>query len=51
MKWNYVGKKRDKPIESLKCGFGKEMRLEELYKKIWFSEMIYLGNIKELAKD
>lgn len=50
MKWNYGRKERDKPSESLKCGFCREMRLEELDKKIWFFEMISLGNIKELAK-
>lgn len=43
---------RDKPSESLKCGFCREMGLEELDKKdFWFSEMMSLGNVREPAKD
>lgn len=43
---------RDKPSEDLKCGFCKEMDLEELDKKgFWFSVRASLCNARELAKD
>ena len=43
---------RDKPSEDLKCGFCKEMDLEELDKKdFWFSVRPSLCNARELAKD
>ena len=43
---------RDKPSEDLKCGFCKEMDLEELDKKdFWFSVRTSLCNTRELAKD
>ena len=43
---------RDKPSEDLKCGFCKEMDLEELDKKdFWFSIRDSLCNVRELAKD
>lgn len=43
---------RDKPSESLKCGFCREMGLEELDKKdFWFSDMLSLCRVRELAKD
>ena len=41
---------RDKPSEDLKCGFCKEMDLEELDKKdFWFSVRVSLCNARELA--
>ena len=41
-----------KPSEDLKCGFCKEMDLEELDKKdFWFSVRPSLCNARELAKD
>ena len=50
MRWNYGG--RDKPSEDLKCGFCREMGLEELDKKdFWFSVRPSLCNARELAKD
>ena len=43
---------RDKPSEDLKCGFCREMDLEELDKKdFWFSVRASLCNARELAKD
>ena len=43
---------RDKPSEDLKCGFCKEMDLEELDKKdFWFSTRTSLCNARELAED
>ena len=43
---------RDKPSEDLKCGFCREMGLEELDKKdFWFSVRPSLCNVRELAKD
>ena len=43
---------RDKPSEDLKCGFCREMGLEELDKKdFWFSVRPSLCNARELAKD
>ena len=43
---------RDKPSEDLKCGFCKEMGLEELDKKdFWFYIRDFLCNVRELAKD
>ena len=43
---------RDKPSEDLKCGFCREMDLEELDKKdFWFSVRPSLCNARELAKD
>ena len=43
---------RAKPSEDLKCGFCKEMGLEELDKKdFWFSVRASLCNARELAKD
>lgn len=43
---------RDKPSEDLKCGFCKEMDLEELDKKdFWFSVRASLCGVRELAKD
>ena len=43
---------RDKPSEDLKCGFCREMDLEELDKKdFWFSVRPSLCNTRELAKD
>ena len=43
---------RDKPSEDLKCGFCREMGLEELDKKdFWFSVRASLCNARELAKD
>ena len=43
---------RDKPSDDLKCGFCKEMGLEELDKKdFWFSVRPSLCNVQELAKD
>ena len=43
---------RGKPSEDLKCGFCKEMDLEELDKKdFWFSVRPSLCNARELAKD
>ena len=43
---------RTKPSEDLKCGFCKEMCLEELDKKdFWFSVRTSLCNTRELAKD
>ena len=43
---------RDKPSDDLKCGFCKEMGLEELDKKdFWFSVRPSLCNARELAKD
>lgn len=43
---------RDKPSEDLKCGFCREMVLEELDKKdFWFSVRPSLCNVRELAKD
>ena len=43
---------RDKPSEDLKCGFCKEMGLEELDKKdFWFSVRPSLCGVRELAKD
>ena len=43
---------RDKPSEDLKCGFCREMGLEELDKKdFWFSVRPSLCNVQELAKD
>ncbi|MFC2470612.1 MAG: hypothetical protein ACFNVI_04280 [Lachnoanaerobaculum gingivalis] len=44
--------RRDKPSEDLKCGFCREMGLEELDKKdFWFSVRPYLCGVRELAKD
>ena len=44
--------RRDKPSEDLKCGFCREMGLEELDKKdFWFSVRPSLCNARELAKD
>ena len=44
--------RRDKPSEDLKCGFCREMGLEELDKKdFWFSVRPSLCNAQELAKD
>ena len=41
-----------KPSENLRCGFCKEMGLEELDKKdFWFSVRPSLCNVQELAKD
>ena len=41
-----------KPSEDLKCGFCKEMGLEELDKKdFWFSVRPSLCGVRELAKD
>ena len=41
-----------KPSEDLKCGFCKEMGLEELDKKdFWFSVRASLCNVRGLAKD
>lgn len=41
-----------KPSEDLKCGFCREMGLEELDKKdFWFSTRPYLCSVRELAKD
>ena len=41
-----------KPNEDLKCGFCREMGLEELDKKdFWFSVRPSLCNVQELAKD
>lgn len=41
-----------KPSEGLKCGFCREMGLEELDKKdFWFSARPYLSSVRELAKD
>ena len=41
-----------KPSEGLKCGFCREMGLEELDKKdFWFSTRPYLCSVRELAKD
>ena len=43
---------RDKPSEDLKCGFCREMGLEELDKKdFWFSVRPSLCGVRELAKD
>ena len=43
---------RDKPSDDLKCGFCKEMGLEELDKKdFWFSVRPSLCGVRELAKD
>ena len=43
---------RDKPSEDLKCGFCREMDLEELDKKdFWFSVRRSVCNARELAKD
>ena len=43
---------RAKPSEDLKCGFCREMGLEELDKKdFWFSVRPFLCNARELAKD
>ena len=43
---------RAKPSEDLKCGFCREMGLEELDKKdFWFSVRASLCNARELAKD
>ena len=43
---------RAKPSENLKCGFCREMGLEELDKKdFWFSVRPSLCNVRELAKD
>ena len=43
---------RAKPSEDLKCGFCREMGLEELDKKdFWFSVRPSLCNARELAKD
>ena len=43
---------RAKPSENLKCGFCREMGLEELDKKdFWFSVRASLCNVRELAKD
>ena len=43
---------RDKPSEDLKCGFCREVGLEELDKKdFWFSVRASLCNARELAKD
>ena len=53
MKWNN-GKKgeRTKPSESLRCGFCREMSLEELDKKdFWFSFRPSLCDVRELGKD
>ena len=44
--------RRDKPSDDLKCGFCKEMGLEELDKKdFWFSVRPSLCNTRELVKD
>ena len=44
--------RRDKPSDDLKCGFCKEMGLEELDKKdFWFSVRPSLCGVRELAKD
>ena len=44
--------RRDKPSEDLKCGFCREMGLEELDKKdFWFSVRPSLCGARELAKD
>ena len=41
-----------KPSEDLKCGFCREMGLEELDKKdFWFSARLSLCGVRELAKD
>ena len=43
---------RAKPSEDLKCGFCREMGLEELDKKdFWFSVRPSLCGVRELAKD
>ena len=43
---------RDKPSEDLKCGFCKEMDLEELDKKdFWFSVRPSLCNVRKLARE
>ena len=43
---------RAKPSEGLKCGFCREMDLEELDKKdFWFSVRPSLCGVRELAKD
>ena len=43
---------RDKPDENPKCGFCREMDLDELDKKdFWFSVRIHLCNVGELVKD
>ena len=43
---------RAKPSEDLKCGFCREMGLEELDKKdFWFFVRPSLCNVQELAKD
>ena len=43
---------RAKPSENLKCGFCREMGLEELDKKdFWFSVRPSLCGVRELAKD
>ena len=43
---------KPKPNEDLKCGFCREMGLEELDKKdFWFSVRPSLCNVQELAKD
>lgn len=44
--------RRDKPSDDLKCGFCREMGLEELDKKdFWFSVRPSLCGVRELAKD
>ena len=44
--------KRTKPSESLRCGFCREMSLEELDKKdFWFSFRPSLCDVRELGKD
>lgn len=43
---------RTKPSESLRCGFCREMSLEELDKKdFWFSFRSSLCDVRELGKD
>ena len=43
---------RTKPSESLRCGFCREMSLEELDKKdFWFSFRPSLCDVRELGKD
>ena len=43
---------RTKPCESLRCGFCREMSLEELDKKdFWFSYKPSLCDVRELGKD
>ena len=43
---------RTKPSESLRCGFCREMSLEELDKKdFWFSYKPSLCDVRELGKD